>query len=100
MWRIKTQKAMQSVYYAVHSFSHAQNAPQPCCHSTKLKSMTISIKTKVNKSEGSHYVWRIDSQKATKSAHFTVCTCEKLILTCTERTSNMLLLNETQNYDY
>ena len=28
-------------------FSHVQNTPQPCCQSTTLKNMTISIRTKV-----------------------------------------------------
>ena len=38
------------VHFAVHvksSFSHVHTTPQPCRQSTKLESMTISIKTKV-----------------------------------------------------
>ena len=37
------------VHFAVHvksSFSHVHTTPQPCRQSTKLESMSISIKTK------------------------------------------------------
>ena len=38
------------VHFAVHvksSFSHVHTTPQPCRQSTKLESMTTSIRTKV-----------------------------------------------------
>ena len=41
---------MKCVHVAVHVkilSSHVRNKPQPCCQSTKLRSMISSIKTKV-----------------------------------------------------
>ena len=44
----------------------------------------------------------IESQKAMKCVPFAVnvCLCEMLFLTCTEHTSTMSPVNETQGYDY
>ena len=50
MCGIEGKKATKSVPFAEHvniSYSHVQNTPQPCRQSTKLRNMTISIKTKV-----------------------------------------------------
>ena len=45
---------------------------------------------------------RIESQKAMKCVPFAVnvCLCEMLFLTCSEHTSAMSPVNETQGYDY
>ena len=44
----------------------------------------------------------IESQKAMKCVPFAlnVCLCEMLFLTCTEHTSTISPVNETQDYDY
>ena len=45
---------------------------------------------------------RIESQKAMKCVPFAVnvCLCEMLFLICSEHTSAMSPVNETQGYDY
>ena len=47
---------------------------------------------------------RIESQKAMKCVQFAVnaciCICEMLFLTCTEHTSTMSPVSETQDYGY
>ena len=45
---------------------------------------------------------RIESLKAMKCVFFTVnvCTCDMLLLTCTEHTSTMSPVSESQDYDY
>ena len=59
--------------------------------------------------KGNYQIWsfrdelcRIESQKAVKCVQLTVkaCTCEMLILMCTQHTSTMSPVNVIQNYDY
>ena len=82
------------------SSSHAQNTLQPHRQSMKLRIM-IQVK-------GADQIWsirddmcRTESQKAMKCVPFVinVCTCEMLILTCTEHTSTTSPVNKTQDYD-
>ena len=65
---------------------------------TKLRNMTISIKTKVLiKFEASKMM--CVELRGKKLRNLSV-PCENLILTCTEYTSSMSPVNETQEYDY
>ena len=100
---------MKYVHFAdVHvkcSYSHVQNSFQPHRHLMKLRIMTVSITLKVLIEFGASEMiatCRIKSQKAMKCVPFAVnvSLCEMLFLTCTEHTSTMSPVNETQGYDY
>ena len=100
-------KNLRKVYHLPNmwnliSYSHVQNTPQPCRQSTKLRNMTISIKTKVLiKFEASEMMCVELRGKKLRKVYHNICrTCENLILTCTEYTSTMSPVNETQEYDY
>ena len=92
-------------YLHVHvkpSFSHVLNThtPPPCHQSTKLRILTISIKTKVlTKFGGSEMICVELRPRKLRCVYTLPYTRETLMLTCTEHTSNMSPVNETQNYD-
>ena len=65
----------------------------------KLRVMTISTKTKVPIIFGTSAMCvELRAKKCALSSN--VCTCEMLILTCTEHTSTLSPVNEAQDYDY
>ena len=64
-----------------------------CWHQDKVSDQIWSFR---------YNMCRIESQRAMKCEPFAikVCICEMLFLTCTEHTSTMSPVNESQDYDY
>ena len=108
MCSIEGQKDMKCVPFAINVYAYVKCSSSHTCteHTStmspelmKLRIITISIKTKVLVKFGTSEMMCVEL----RAKMCTVCSnmhiCEMLFLTCTEHTSTMSPVSETQDYD-
>ena len=98
------QKAMKRVPFTIctcQKLVHLHTYTSTMSPINKAQIMIISFKIKVFiKLRASEVMFILEAKKAIKCVPFTVCTCQKLTLTCAEYTTIVSPVSVSQNFDY